>query len=238
MEMIYRSKIIPVVFAVFLLGIGALAGGNPSASLGSVEGTLKVTAPARKALASGESAENHSFYDEDDAPQTSRHALPEEVVVYLEGVPGNYAPGEQHVKLDQKFLQFTHRVLPVLKGTIVDFTNHDPVYHNVFSSSKMNKFDLGRKRKGEKSSVKVSRPEVPVKVYCEIHSDMKSNILVLENPFFTTARPGEKFKIEGIPPGTYKLVAWHDYWAPEEQEVTIQKGVPAVVNIILSRLRN
>ena len=231
-----RLKHIVMVGGLFagLMGTGALAGGN-SLVFGSVEGMVKVTAPARKAPVESDSMDSHSFYDDDNP--SSRHSLPEEIVVYLEGVPGDYEPPKQHVKLDQKFLQFTHRVLPVLKGTIVDFTNHDPVYHNVFSNSQINKFDLGRKGKGEKSSVKVSHSEVPVKVYCEIHSDMKSNILVLDNPFFTTVRPGEKFKIEGIPPGTYKMVAWHDYWAPVEQEVTIQKGIPTDVHIVLSNVR-
>jgi len=67
---------------------------------------------------------------------------------------------------------------------------------------------------------------------------MKSNILVLDNPFFTTVGPGQKFKLEGIPPGTYKLVAWHDYWAPVEEEVTIQKGTATMVNVVISNLRN
>ena len=235
-----RPKTKVLLGALVLVFWAALsqAKGRPSDSLGSLEGTLRVTAPARKASLPSEPADSHSFYDEDNDRPAFRHSLPEEVVVYLEGVPGNYTPGDQHIELDQKFLQFTHRVLPILKGTTVDFTNHDPVYHNVFSSSKLNKFVLGKKRRGEKSSVRISCSEVPVKVYCEIHSDMKSNILVLDNPFFTTVGPGQKFKLEGIPPGTYKLVAWHDYWAPVEEEVTIQKGTATMVNVVISNLRN
>jgi len=80
--------------------------------------------------------------------------------------------------------------------------------------------------------------EVPVKVYCEIHSQMKTNILVLQNPFFTTVQPGQKFEIDGIPPGTYTLIAWHDYWEPVEQKVTIKKGSTVQIKITMDKVRN
>ncbi|SRR5579871_144260 len=225
------------LFALFLLAgaVPALSSGSGIAPTGALTGTLTVTAPPRPKVSAANSG-NGLFYDEDDSSAT-RHVLPEEVVVYLENVPGNYPPPKQHVQLDQKFLQFTHRVLPVLKGTMVDFTNHDPVYHNVFSNSHMNAFDLGRRGKGQKAYVKMLKAEVPVNVYCEIHASMKSDILVLENPFFVTVSPGDKFKIEGIPAGTYRLVAWHDYWKPVEKEVTIEKGTTTQASITLNEVQ-
>ncbi len=225
------------VVVIFLVG-WSWAYGNPASDLGSLEGTLKVTAPPRKTAPEDELDEMHSFYDNADYDTLkARHPVPEEVVVYLKKVPGNFTPPKEHVKLDQKYLQFTHHVIPVLKGTVVDFTNHDPVYHNVFTNSQANSFHLGKKSRGEKSSVKMVRSEVPVKVYCEIHSDMKSNILVLDNPFFTTVKPGQKFRLEGIPPGTYTLAAWHDYWATMEKEVTVVKGATARADITLSQVQ-
>jgi plastocyanin len=212
--------------------------GDAAPSGGTLEGTLTVTAAPRVSAPAGETGGSQPFYDGgENESGVVRHSPPEEVVVYLEDVPGSYPPPKEHVRLDQKFLQFTHRVLPVLRGTVVDFTNHDPVYHNVFSNSQVNKFDLGRKGRGEKSSVKMLHSEIPVKVYCEIHADMKSNILVLDNPFFTSVKPGEKFKIAGIPPGTYHLVAWHDYWEPVEQKVTIEEGGTTQADVTLSQVQ-
>jgi len=211
-----------------------------------LEGTVQVTAPKRKEVAPKE--ERDDLFGDDSYGQTyghqgyavpkAPHPLPEEIVLFLKKVPGKYAPPKDHVQLDQKYLQFTHRVLPILKGTTVDFTNHDPVYHNVFSNSKTNHFDLGRKRHGAKASVVMDHSEVPVRVYCEIHSAMKSNILVLDNPFFTVVQPGQKFKIPNIPPGTYTLVAWHDYWKPVEKKITVKSGTTTSVDIVLSRVRN
>jgi hypothetical protein len=129
-------------------------------------------------------------------------------------------------------------VVPVLKGTVVDFTNQDPVYHNVFSNSQANQFDLGRRAKGETATARMGKSEVPVKVYCEIHASMKSHILVLDNPFFTTTGPGREFEISGIPPGTYTLVAWHDHWEPVEQKVKVTRGATTRADITMDKVQN
>jgi plastocyanin len=200
---------------------------------GSLTGTLTVTAPARKVHSAP--SNNSEYGNESSGPAPETHTLPEEVVLYLKKVPGHYTPPKKHVQLDQHFLQFTTRVVPILKGTTVDFTNNDPVYHNVFTNSQENKFDLGRKKQGEKSSVKFTHAEVPVKVFCEVHNSMKAYILVLDNPYFTKCGPGQHFKIKGIPPGTYTLVAWHDLWEPVEQKVTIKKGKNAIVDIAMDK---
>ncbi len=214
-----------------------------SSKKGDLEGTLIVTAPSRSGATPTPSHQTSSTDEygntiSNASPVTGvSHAAPEEVVIYLKKVPGHYKAPKKHVDLDQKYLRFNHRVLAVLKGTTVDFTNHDPVYHNIFTNSQLNKFDLGRKAAGQIASAKLNHVEVPVKVYCEIHSSMKTNILVLQNPYFTTVKPGEKFSIAGIPSGTYTLVAWHDYWEPVEQTVKIKKGSTTQIKITMDKVR-
>ena len=212
-----------------------LAKGSKSKSGGVLTGRLTVTAPYRKTAP--QAPQGHEGYGY-AVPDGSAHSLPEQVVIYLEKVPGKYHPSQKHAQLDQKYLQFTSRVLPVLKGTVVDFTNHDPVYHNIFSNSQINKLELGRKKNGETVSVKMNKAEVPVKLYCDIHSAMKAYILVLENPFFTTVGPDQTFEIKGIPPGTYDMVAWHDFWTPVRQTVKIRKGKTTTADVILEKDQN
>jgi plastocyanin len=204
---------------------------------GTLTGTLTVTAPARKALSVTHPIGGSNYGPSESAPAET-HTLPEEVVVYLERVPGKYKAPKAHVQLDQKYLQFTSRVVPVLMGTTVDFTNHDPVYHNVFTNSQINKFDLGKKKNGEVMSIKMTNMEVPVKVYCSLHSSMKAFILVLDNPFFTKVGPGQTFTLKGVPPGTYTMVAWHDYWDPVEQRVTIKKGKTTRADVTMDKVKD
>jgi len=206
---------------------------------GILTGTLTVTAPPRKGVqAVPANDDDDGLYQNSAPPAKPSVALPEEVVIYLKKVPGHYSPPDQPVALDQKFLQFSQRVLPLLKGTTVTFTNHDPVYHSVFTNSQANNFHLGRKSTGEKSYVTLTHSEVPIRVYCEIHSSMRAFILVLDNPFFTTVGPGQKFKIDGIPPGTYTMVAWHDYWQPVERKVTIRRGKTTQADVTMDKVQN
>ncbi len=210
---------------------------------GTIEGTVTVTAPPRKEIQNhddGAEKPVDSYYGRakpEVMPATT--PLPEEIVVYLSKVPGHFHPPSQHAQLDQKFDQFTHRVLPILAGTTVDFTNHDPIYHNIFSNSFENeKFDLGRRKSGETASVTFDQPEVPVKLYCEIHPKMQSNILVLQNPFFAVVQPEGTFKFDKVPAGTYTLRAWHDYWSPVSKKIKVKKKGTTRADLTLSSVKD
>jgi plastocyanin len=154
---------------------------------------------------------------------------PSPAVVWLDGVPGDFKPDGKNRVIDQEGIEFRPRVLPVLVGTTVDFPNKDKVHHNVFSLSRVKKFDLGRYPTGESRGVAFDQPGV-VKIYCEIHEHMKAFVIAVSNPFFATTDAQGSYRIEGIPPGTYTLVAWHENGAEIRRPVTIPAGA-AVENL-------
>ncbi len=109
-------------------------------------------------------------------------------VVYIKGpVPGAPAPTKIE-KVVQKDATFKPHVLPVMVGTVVEWPNEDNIFHNVFSKSEANKFDLDLYKKGDppKRSPPFDKPG-EVDVYCSIHARMNCIILVLENPYFAMA---------------------------------------------------
>ena len=120
----------------------------------------------------------------------------------------------------------------ILKGTTVDFPNRDPFFHNVFSLSKAKSFDLGRYTQDDVPSITFDTPGV-VQVYCQIHADMNGYILVLDNPFFTVVGADGLFDIDGVPPGDYQLVAWHERATPQRVAVRVTSNTTSHVNIIL-----
>jgi plastocyanin len=148
---------------------------------------------------------------------------PSPAVVYLEGVAGDFKPPEKNPEITQEGIEFRPRVVPILKGTTVDFPNRDKVHHNVFSLSEPAKFDLGRYATGESKQFKFENAGV-VKVFCEIHEHMKAFVVVLDNPYYATTDETGAYKIENIPPGTYTLVAWHEDGKPVRQPITIPAG--------------
>lgn len=123
----------------------------------------------------------------------------------------------------QEGLTFVPHVLAIPKGTTVEFPNGDSIFHNVFSLSKAASFDLGRYPKGSSKSVRFDKPGM-VKVFCHIHSDMSGVIVVLDNAFFAVPDARGRYSIDGIPPGTYRVMAWHERAHPLKRTVRIEPG--------------
>jgi len=128
----------------------------------------------------------------------------------------------------QDGLSFVPHVLPVLRGSTVDFPNADPIFHNVFSLARAATFDLGRYPRGDARSVRFDTPGI-VKVFCHIHSDMSAVVLVLDNPFFVTPDADGRFRLDGLPAGEYKVTAWHERAHPARRNVRIEPGRATMV---------
>jgi plastocyanin len=146
-----------------------------------------------------------------------------DVVVYLEsGRPPPSTPPARAI-MDQKNLRFVPAVLPVVRGTVIEFTNSDDVQHNVFSAaSGSQKFDLGTYSRGDSRVVTLSEPGELV-VLCNIHMEMEARILVLDEATFTTTRSDGGFELTSVPPGTYRVRLWRKRWLPHSQTIAVSE---------------
>jgi hypothetical protein len=124
------------------------------------------------------------------------------------------------VRLDQRNETFVPYVLAITVGTVVDFPNNDLTYHNVFSLSKVRRFDLGRYPKGHSKAVRFDRPGI-VRVFCDIHSHMNAFILVFSHRFFAVTDAERRYRIPAVPPGVYTVTAWNDGETRESRTVTV-----------------
>jgi len=144
-------------------------------------------------------------------------------VVYLETAPqdalANPAPGR--AVLDQRNEAFVPYVVAVTVGSTVEFPNSDRIYHNVFSLSKPKRFDLGRYPRGRSRSVRFDQPGV-VRVFCEIHSHMSAFVLVFAHRYFATTGAEGRYRIDGVPPGSYTLAVWNDGAVRARREVRVE----------------
>ena len=155
-------------------------------------------------------------------------------VVYLETAPRGafeLRDGARAV-MDQRDETFVPHVLAVTAGSTVDFTNSDRTYHNVFSFSKGNRFDLGRYGRGKSKSVRFDRPGI-VRVFCDIHSHMSAYVLVLGHRFFAVTDAEGRYSIDGVPPGAYSLVAWNDGQVRESRTVTVPETGSVEADFVL-----
>jgi plastocyanin len=102
-----------------------------------------------------------------------RHLLA--AAVLLAAAPGLAAAADYDVH--QRGNQFDVKKLAIHVGDTVTFHNEDSHFHNIFSLSEAQPFDLGSFPQGESRKVTFTR-EGQVDVECAIHPSMKMTIEV------------------------------------------------------------
>lgn len=125
--------------------------------------------------------------------------------VYVENVSA--PPVKDHRVIEQAGKKFVPNWAVVQRGTVISFPNRDNIYHNVFSPSSGNSFDLGLYSGGEAKSHTFNEAG-EVEIYCNIHPDMISSTLVVPNRLYAKVKPDGTFEIPGVPSGKRKVVAW------------------------------
>ncbi len=139
-------------------------------------------------------------------------------VVYLEGsFPKPKSPPTKQIA--QKDLTFIPALLPVQLGTRVEFPNLDDTYHSIFS------YDLGRYRPEERPiPSEVFDTSGLVTLRCDIHEHMRGLILVLKTPYFVMTDVEGRYRLHGLPSGSYTLKAWIDSKTTREKPVALKSG--------------
>jgi plastocyanin len=144
-----------------------------------------------------------------------------DVVVYVDGARSRpRAAAAANPSIVMRGKAFNPRVVVVPVGGTVDFPNDDPIFHNAFSVSGENRFDLQLYKRPKSGSQTFQHAGV-VRVYCNIHPQMSAVVLVRDNPYFTKAAADGSFTLEGVPAGKYALVAWHDKAGEASQPVAV-----------------
>jgi plastocyanin len=164
-------------------------------------------------------------------PPAARPDLSEElrnVVIYIDGdvVAGSGSRTPAVAQMSQRDERFVPHVLPIVRGDSVRFPNEDDFFHNVFSLSSTGKFDLGRYPRGAVRTQPFAKPGT-ARVFCHIHSDMSGVILVLGNRHFAVPAVNGRFVLDGVPPGEYTVVGWHERIKAVPQRVRVVEGQTA-----------
>jgi plastocyanin len=201
----------------------------PGAASGSVSGRITLTARIR-----GAALPTNAYLPRAvsvPAPSADKSEL-RNVVVYLKGVAYAGNPPVMRRQIRQERETFVPRVVAITRGSIVDFPNGDPFFHNVFSLSAAGTFDLGRYPDSQSRSRQFTKPGL-VKVYCHIHSQMTASILVLDHPYFTLPDADGGFMLPDLPSGDYSLVAWHERVGQQISKISVQPGQTTTVEVKL-----
>jgi plastocyanin len=132
--------------------------------------------------------------------------------------------------LEQRNGRFDPDLVIVPVGSTVQFPNADPIFHNVFSLSRAQSFDLGFYPKGQSRSVKFTKDGI-VQVYCHIHANMYAAIVVTSNTFYVKPAADGTFSWENVPAGHYRVIAWHKVAGNFQTELDVPESGTAEVTI-------
>ena len=155
-----------------------------------------------------------------------------DAVVYVDRIAGKtFAPPTEHARVDQKGMQFTPHVMPVVTGTTVEFLNSDAVLHNVFSPDACaEKFNLGTWPQGQTRSY-TFKEECMAVLLCNVHPEMEAFVPVLPTPYFAVAASDGSYIIKGVPDGSYTVKVWHPKLKAAQKSVTVAGATEANFDI-------
>jgi plastocyanin len=147
------------------------------------------------------------------------------VVVYLERLDGRAGPPPTRAAtMNQRDARFSPSFLVVAAGQPLHMANDDVIYHNVFSYSRPNDFDLGTYPAGESRTVTFLHPGV-VRTYCSIHENMNGTIVVAPSRHYDVVDGSGRFLIGGVAAGRYRLHVWTEKLPPVARDITVSAGV-------------
>lgn len=199
-----------------------------SADAATINGTVKFegAAPASATIQMGADPycqSQHSAPVKDEEVVVGPAGELANVIVWVKNAPGSYPAPSTPAQIDQKGCRYIPHVTAVQAGQPIEIRNSDSTMHNVHAMPQVNSaFNLGQPVAGAVATKRFDKVEpVPFRIKCDVHGWMKSYMVVLPHPFHGVSQMNGTFTIANLPPGNYTLVAWHEKYGQQEQQVTV-----------------
>ena len=159
----------------------------------------------------------------DDVVVNSNGTLKNVFVYVKEGLAGKkFDAPKESVVFNQEGCQYSPKVFGIQTNQTLEILNSDDTLHNVHAlPTQSPAFNLGMPIKGMKLKKTFTKPEVMVKIKCEVHPWMHAYAGVLDHPFFGVTGDDGTAAIKDLPPGQYVIEAWHEKYGAQTQNVTV-----------------
>ena len=175
---------------------------------------------------------------EDRGGKATRAQETENIVFWLTPVEGVVPASitSPRLRLVQKNKSFQPHVLVVPIGSLVEFPNRDPFFHNVFSLFEGKRFDLGLYEAGTTRDVRFDKPGVSY-IFCNIHPEMSAVVIAVQTPYYATSDARGDITIRDVPAGRYNLHIWYEAALAETLNSMTREITVSEENLALGVLR-
>jgi plastocyanin len=227
-----QTTIVVTCILILASGIWGYEGG-PVANGGEITGTVKVSAPfplddsiavSTDQQRCGNSLSREKYVINADGGVRW-------VVVFIDGITKGRPISKTDILITSKACAFHPHVQAGVRGQAVAFTNEDPAPHNAHMRiNKLTVFNAALPRKGMTAKKELFETGL-VEIGCDVHPFMHSYLYLADNPYIAVTDAGGKFILRDVPPGAYKLKAWHEAFGEWEKIVTVLPGKATQVSI-------
>ncbi|MDZ7827387.1 MAG: methylamine utilization protein [Gammaproteobacteria bacterium] len=129
-------------------------------------------------------------------------------------------PARGRAVLAQRGHRFVPFVLPIRRGTVVEFPNHDDTRHHVYSFSPARTFEIELYRGDPEKTITFDTSGV-VAVGCNIHDYMQAFIFVTDASRFGRSGDDGLVVFEDVGSGERVVKVWHPWQQAETQPRTL-----------------
>lgn len=139
---------------------------------------------------------------------------------------------------DQKGCRYVPRVLGMQLGQTLSITNSDATMNNVHPTPKFNPEWNQTQAVGSPPLLKILRhAEVAIPFWDNQHPWKKGYVSVFTHPFFAVTDMEGNYRIQGLPPGAYKLTAWHKRLGEKTFDLMVMSGESRSFGFTFRRLK-
>jgi hypothetical protein len=143
--------------------------------------------------------------------------------------PDPSPPPREPVLLRQIECRYAPHVLALRVGQPLLIRNEDPTMHNVHSISVVNReFNFAQARAGAEEVRTFERPEMAIRIKCDIHAWMNAVLFVFDHPFFAVTGEDGLFEIRGVPDGEHELTLWHEKFGERSARAVVRGGAASL----------
>ena len=129
-----------------------------------------------------------------------------------------------------------HPLVRVIKNhQPISVVNRDPIIHNgqIYQSERGNiilNFPIPVSDKPRGGVIHLDPGKRVTQMICGMHEFMQSWGFAVDNPYYAMTKKDGAFKIDRLPPGHYRVVAWHPQIKPIQKEITVSEGETVELN--------
>lgn len=152
-------------------------------------------------------------------------------VVSIDPVQGGKSFDTETPQLDQRGCWFYPHIQIVPAGVDMEILNSDGILHNLHTYPENNPaINMAQPKFRKVLKTSFAKPDI-VRVSCDVHNWMNAWIIVAKHPYYVVTSEDGSYELDGVPPGTYTLTAWHETLGTQTQSVTVEKDGTAEANL-------